>query len=113
VIEVNCDALCIHGINSDCQACAGNDCTNHKTGHSLLNGNWIWRSVGERHLHSNLDDWFTERPERNVGVLYGTDQSCPQKAIFQQDWIDSSSLFPRLHDRVEIWIVFLLQEAHE
>jgi hypothetical protein len=114
-IEVNCDAFYIRGIDSDCQACAGNDCTNHEMGHSLLNGNWIWRSVRQRHLHSNLDDWFIERPwpERNVGVVYGTYQSCPQKAISQQDWIGRSSLFPRLHDRFEIWIDFLFQEAHE
>jgi hypothetical protein len=41
VIEVNCDAPYIRGIDSDCQACAGNDCTNHEMGHSLLHGNWI------------------------------------------------------------------------
>ena len=48
-----------------------------------------------------------------MGVVYGAYQSCPQKAVSQQDGIDGSSLFPRLHDCFEIWIDFLFQQAHE
>ena len=112
MIEVNYDAVCVCGINSDCQACPGDDCADHEAGHSLAKGNWIWRAVRQRYLHGNLDDWFIERsrPERDAGVVYATDQARPHKAIFQQVRIDSSSLFTRLHDCFEIWI--LLQEVH-
>ncbi len=110
LIEVNCDTLYIRGIDSDSQACAGNDCANHEARHSLLKGNWIWRSVRQRHLHRNLDDWFIERPrtERNVSVVYGAYHSCPRKAVSQKDWIDGSGLFRRLHDCIEIWNMSLL-----